>query len=177
MDESNLLENLKAGDLRAFEEILSKYERHIFNYLKRLTMNADDAEDLTQETFLKLYDKRASLIPEKGAKSWLFAVATNAAYDLFRKRKRGNEVFLEDGELETKPADSPYQYIEASADIASALASLKPVYRSVLTLFYKDGFTYEEIAEFLGMPLNTVKTHIRRGKEALKKSLPDYENG
>lgn len=176
MDERELVAKLKSGEFSAFEELLLKYERQIFNHAYRLTMNAGDAEDLTQETFLRLYDRRETLIPEKGAKNWLYAVAANAAYDLFRKRKRANEVSADDGdEPETNPAYSPYYRIERAEDIENALGALKPAYRSALILFYKEGFSYEEIAEFLGLPVNTVKTHIRRGKEALKSLLSDYE--
>lgn len=176
MEEHELLSKLNAGNFKAFEEILLKYEKKIFNYTYRLTSNTADAEDLVQETFLRLYDKRNTLAPEKGAKNWLYKVATNAAYDIFRKRKRAGEVFLEENdELETKPGDSPYYHIERIKDIESALACLRPEYRSALLLFYKEGFSYEEIAVLLDAPLNTVKTYIRRGKENLKKSLADYK--
>ncbi len=176
MDERKLLIKLKAGSFAAFEELLLKYEKQIFNHAYRLTSNAGDAEDLTQEAFLRLYDKRKTIDPEKGVKNWLYTVATNATYDLFRKRKRANELFMEEGEFETIATHSPYHNIERVKDIESALTELRPVYRSVLVLFYKEGFTYEEISELLGIPLNTVKTHIKRGKEALKKALPDYES-
>lgn len=175
MDERELVIKLKTGDLNSFEELLSKYERQIFNYSYRLTLKKADAEDLVQETFLRLYDKRKTLDPEQGVKNWLYTVATNAAYDIFRKRKRSNELPIgDDGEIETIEPSSPYHNIERAKDVESALERLKPQYRSALVLFYKEGFTYEEISVFLKVPLNTVKTYIRRGKEALKELLPDY---
>lgn len=175
MDERELIIKLKAGSFEAFEELLLKYEKQIFNYAYRIMSNAADAEDLTQEVFIRLYTKRKTIDLEKGIKNWLYAIATNAAYDIFRKKKHIKEVFLEEGdELETMPVDSPYYHIERAKDIESALEVLKPAHRTTLMLFYKEDFSYEEIAEFLKVPINTVKTYIRRGKEALKKALPDY---
>lgn len=175
MDERELVIKLKAGDFDAFEELLLKYERPIFNYAYRLTYKKADAEDLTQETFLRLYDKRKTLDPEKGAKNWLYTVATNIAYDLFRKRRRANELPLEGNEeAETIEDRGAYYHIERAKDIESALGRLKPKHRNALVLFYKESFTYEETAESMNIPVNTVKTYIRRGKEALKGLLSDY---
>jgi len=176
MDERELVIKLKAGDFEAFEELLLKYEKPIFNYAYRLTFKKADAEDLTQETFLRLYDKRKTLDPDKGAKNWLYTVATNIAFDLFRKRKRANELPIDDNEeFETIAVSSPYHNIERVKDIESALGKLKPKHRNALVLFYKEDFTYEEIGVFLEIPVNTVKTYIRRGKEALKELLLDYD--
>ncbi len=177
MDERELVTKLKAGDFDAFEELLLKYEKPIFNYAYRLTYKKADAEDLTQETFLRLYDKRKTLDPEKGAKNWLYAVATNIAYDLFRKRKRANELPLEGNEEAETIADrEAYHHIERAKDIEAAIDRLKPKYKSALVLFYKEDFSYEEIAASMEIPVNTVKTYIRRGKEALKELLPDYKD-
>ena len=86
------LERLKKGQTKAFEEILSFYEKAIFNHLYRLSQNRDDAADLTQETFIKLYKNRKSVDLDKKFSSWLYKIATNCFYDWLRKKKRKPEL-------------------------------------------------------------------------------------
>lgn len=161
----------------AFEELLSHYERPIFNYAYRMLGKREDAEDITQETFLKLYRHRRRLDPHQSIKAFIYKIATNTIYDLFRSRRQDRELFIIDNPetpFETISEETSYTTIEAAVDIATALEKISPMYRSILLLFYKEDFSYEEIAGFLDLPLNTVKTRIRRAKEALRKHLIHY---
>ncbi len=177
--EKDLAKMLRAGDLSAFEKLISIHENKIFNYLYRLVGSRADAEDLTQEVFIKLYKHKSRIDPEKNLKSWLYTVATNAANDWFRARKgySSYSLYSEEGSsLETIRSDPAYYYIERTIDIAAALEKLKPMYKTALLLFYKEGLNYTEISEVLRVPVNTVKTYLRRAKEALKQELgDDYE--
>lgn len=168
--DAELLKSAKSGDLAAFEKILWLYEKPIFNYIRRLVNQLEDAEDLTQKTFIKLYKSLKSVNPEKNFKSWLYKIATNTVYDWFRKQKRNSEILMENSEIqaETFAHEDAYYQIESLIDLEKALNEIKPAYKSILLLYYKNGLEYNEIAEILGVPINTVKTHLRRAKLELK---------
>jgi len=177
-EEQAMFDAAKHGSLGAFERVLSLYERPLFNYVLRLVRHRQDAEDVTQETFIKFYRHLASLDAEKNGKALLYKIATNTAYDWLRKKKSRRELFIVDDpnvHFETIDPRSPYHERQAKEDaevLERALGRIKPLHRSVLLLFYKQEFTYQEIAAILSLPLNTVKTALRRGKAALKNELP-----
>lgn len=173
--EAEIIQAALAGNPKAFDQLLGLYERKIFGYLYRLTNHPQDAEDLTQETFLKVYRALKTFDTKRKFSTWLYTVATNTAYDWLRKKQRRPELFIIDDEessFETIDPDSPYTTLAPKIDLGKALATIdKPIYRTVLLLFYRDGLSYQEIAEVLNCPLNTVKTYLRRAKQALRQAL------
>lgn len=175
LEEKTRLEKMIAGDNSAFEEILSIYEKPIFNHLLRLTKNRDDASDLMQETFFRLYNKRSQVNIADNFKNWLYKVATNIAYDYFRKKKREKLVSL-DGEetFETNEPELSYSTLEeeiSRIDLDQALGEISLSHRNILLLYYREGFSYEEISEILNLPINTTKTNLRRARQELGKFL------
>jgi len=172
--EKDILIRTKAGDLEAFECILSFYEKGIYNYCLRILKNSHNAKDVTQETFIKVYTHRKLIDPEKNIKTWIFTIATNTTFDFIRSKKRKNEISL-DTDNETILASKAYYPEEGLvSDVDKALGQINQEYKKVLLLFYQQGFQYQEISEILEMPINTVKTHISRGKEQLKEQLKNY---
>ncbi len=168
----------KKGDLAAFNQIIVAFQKAIFNHLYRLTGSKEDAADLTQDTFFKLFRKRALINPNKNFKAYLYKIATNTAYDWFDKKKRRNEVNMaEEGEVETIEQQTPYLRMEIgnSVDLETAIRKIKPIYQNVIFLYYQQGFSYEELAEILKIPLGTVKTLLYRSKKALSEKLKPYE--
>lgn len=170
------LEVARTGDLLAFERIMRAFEAQVFRYIMRMVSNQQDAEDLTQEVFIKLYKNLPQYQAERGFKTWLFTIATNTVYDfLRRKRNIGSRelTLLDDPESHFEPQDERATYIhtELSVDIERALEKIKPGYRAVLLLFYKEDLSCEEIGRLLKMPENTVKTQLRRAREAMKNFL------
>ncbi len=175
--ENSASEN-RNGAPSSFEALLSAYERPIFSYAYRLLGRREDAEDITQETFVRLWRYRRRLDLNKNVKAFIYKIATNAAYDLLRSRRRHAELLIIDDpetSFETIDPQTPYSSVEAHADITQALARIPVIYRSVLLFFYKEDFTYEQIAVLLSLPINTVKTRIRRAKAALREHLIDYD--
>lgn len=177
--EQELVEALTTGDIAAFEAILARYEQAIWNHLRRLTGSVDDATDLTQETFVKLYQKRHLVDPGGSFKNWLYRVATNTAYDAMRKKHHIIEVSIDDNDepSETIPPELAYSIAEEKIlfhDIEKALSNIAPHYRNILLLYYREGFGYEELSVLLDLPLNTVKTHLRRAKQSLREHLQNY---
>src|SRR5258708_23282215 len=166
--DKNILTRAREGDLKSFEYILSFYEKAVYNYCLKILRNSANAKDVTQETFIKVYIHRKQIDPEKNIKTWIFTIATNTAYDFLRSKKRKNEVSLDDKvgvEIETNPSASAYYREEGMvSDVEMALREINPEYKKAILLFYQQGFKYQEITEILQMPINTVKTHISRGK-------------
>lgn len=176
-EEKVLVAAAKKGNLVAFEKILFAYEKPIFSYVYRLVRQKEEAEDLTQETFIKLYQHIDAVDVDKNFRAWVYKIATNTVYDWLRKKQKRQELFIIDDpnvQYETIDTQTPYQdmqRVERAKDVESALEKVRPVYRAVLLLFYWQGFGYTEIAHVLSLPLNTVKTYLYRAKHALKQEL------
>lgn len=172
--DKDILIRARAGDLEAFEYILSFFEKSIYNYCLKILKNQAAAGDAAQDTFIKVYNHRKEIDPEKNIKTWIFTIATNTAYDFLRAKKRKNEISL-DAQAETiYDLQAYYPERGAVSDVEAALGRINPEYKKVLLLFYQQGFGYAEIAEIVGIPLNTVKTQLSRGKEQLKEILKEY---
>lgn len=172
--DENILVRARTGDLDAFEYILSFYEKAIYNYCLRILKNSQNAKDATQETFIKVYTHRKTIDPKKNIKTWIFTIATNTVYDFLRGKKRKREVSLDEENETISSFEAYYPKEGLVSDIDKALEQINPEYKQALLLFYQQGFEYKEIAEILEMPINTVKTHISRGKEQLKEKLKNY---
>ncbi len=174
----SVLDLAKAGDGPALNKIMMAFQKAIFNHLYRLTGSSADAADLTQDTFFKLYKKRHLIDPRQNFKAWLYTMATHTAYDWFDKIKRHPEIAIpEDDESETIVPITPYYRIDTatSLDMEMALKKIKPAYQTIIFLYYQQGFSYEEIAEIIKIPLGTVKTWLFRAKQDLAKELKDYQ--
>jgi RNA polymerase sigma-70 factor (ECF subfamily) len=169
----------RKGNLKSFEDLVFIFEKSIFGYLLYSTGRKEDAEDLTQEVFIKVYKNLKSLDPNLNFKAWLFKIASNTLIDWRRKRGEERELFLiddKDSNFETIDEDFSYLKIETAKDIADALDKIKPEYKVVLLLFYWQDFSYEEIASVLSLPLGTVKTNLRRAKLAIREILTGTKN-
>jgi RNA polymerase sigma-70 factor, ECF subfamily len=166
------------GDVFAFEKILSHYERPIFAYVYRLLGHREDSEDVTQQTFIKLYRSLGRVDPFGDFNSWIYKIATNSAYDWLRKRGRTHELYILEEAMANgwePPAsvdlNRDLEKIENAEVLSSAMGRIKPAYRSVIMLHYFQDFSYQEISHILTVPVNTVRTHLYRAKHALKEIL------
>ena len=173
--DENLIVAAKRGSLKAFDAMVSFYQAAIYNHLYRLLGNSDDALDLTQDTFIKVYKNRSKIDTDKNFRAWLYKIATNTAYDWLKKQKRlpKTQEIDEAAEFETNELSLSYYSIEQinNLDLENALKSLKSGHESVIRLYYQQGFSYVEISEILQIPLNTVKTNISRAKAELLKKI------
>lgn len=157
---------------------MERFQRPVFTLIARMVGDAMTAEDLAQETFLKAFRRLSTYDRERKFSSWLFKIAHNTAIDHLRRR-RLTTVSLEAGEeldadydpaLVDPEAETPEEAAQRS-DLARhlerALASLRPEYREILVLRYREGLAYNEIAEVMQVPLGTVKTHLHRARREL----------
>ncbi len=172
--DKEIIISLQKGDSSAFEYFLSFYEKLIFNYIFRIVKNREVAKDITQDTFIKVYNNTKFIDVNKNIKTWLFTIATNTTYDFLRSKKSKKEFSLDENIETIDEFDTYYTQGELISDVEKALEAIKLDYREVILLFYKYGFSYQEISEILALPINTIKTNIRRGKEQLKLILKDY---
>ena len=179
--ETRLLEMARAGSLPAFEELVSAYEKKIYNYCLRMTNSKEDAEDLTQEVFIKVYKSMKSFKGNCRLSTWVYRIAHNICIDRHRKINATRipptqAIDRENGqEMELASADpSPEEKVvtkEQQAFLVECINGLKPEYRSVIILRDIQHYSYEEIAGILDMPLGTVKSHISRARTALREAV------
>ncbi len=179
--DGDLMQRVCAGDDEAFAEIVSRYGDRVVGYLCRLTGNRSRAEDLAQETFLRLYEKRELYREQGRLAAFLYRMATRLCASEQRRLARRDlfgRIFLlphdDDG-----PATPQTDVLadEAQREVAAALASVPLEWRAPLVLFLVEGLSYQEIAEVLGCREGTVKSRLSRGRAALRKKLAGYFDG
>lgn len=165
------------GDNESLEILIKRYLKPIYGFAYRYVGNKQDAEDITQKIFIKVWRHLKKFNRNKSFKTWIFAVAKNTAIDFLKKKKTAP--FSEENkfiETLTDPAPLPQELLE-KADLAQMLSlaaeKLSPQYRKVLSLRYNDYFNFREIAESLGEPLNTVKSWHRRAMIALRNLMQE----
>ncbi|HXX39563.1 MAG TPA: sigma-70 family RNA polymerase sigma factor [bacterium] len=173
-------------ELARYEAIVQRYARHVYNVAYRMTGNEYDARDLSQEAFLRVYRALRRVEPDAPLESWLYRIVSNLYIDLLRKRPRGRVESIDApvdtprGELLREmpdPASSPEAIIEREqldGTIQRVLGTLSPDLRMVVVLSDVEGYSYEEIAMFLHVPLGTVKSRLHRARQILQQRLGPY---
>jgi len=167
MDE--LINGLKKKDPAAFKRVMELFKNKIFNYLRLMVNDDQTAEELTQDTFVKVYFKAAS-IRTSNLKAWIYAIATNLARSEFRKRKIKNLFSLSDV---NESHVSYFSNFEDEMMLEQMIASLPEKYRIPVVMKEINRFTFEEISNILDKPVGTVKTLVFRGKNQLKKNFSE----
>ena len=172
------------GEAALYTDLVERYRGRLINYLNRFLGNVQESEELSQEVFLRVYRALDRYNPRYRFSTWLFRVAKNAAIDLIRKRRLklvpiqrvGVDGQVKEREFESEERD-PYRTlrnVERRQAIGAAIDGLKEEYRELIQLRHFAEMTYEEIAEFKGMPLGTVKNKLFRGRRMQKARLADY---
>ncbi|TFG45851.1 MAG: sigma-70 family RNA polymerase sigma factor [Gemmatimonadales bacterium] len=186
LSDQDVVLEARAGRQSAYRELVRRYERPIFSLIYRMVRNREQAEDLSQETFVKALNAIESYRPEYKFSSWIFKIANNVSIDHLRRRE------LDTLSLDGSPHALTPEAIQASAlqlgdrqetaleeleakelggEIEAAIATLRPEYRSCILLRHVEGRPYEEIATMLDLPLGTVKTYIHRARGELRLAL------
>jgi RNA polymerase sigma-70 factor (ECF subfamily) len=168
VEDRDLIAKARRGDVEAFNLLVSRWERRIFNYLLRLLANREDALDVSQEVFLKAYQNLPKLDAVEKFAGWLFRIAHNEAFSLLR-RKRPETVLP--AELRPPEAGGRLLPLELSLAVESALKLLNDDQRDAVLLKIYQGFKFDEMAEILGCPVSTVKSRLYTALELLKTAL------
>jgi RNA polymerase sigma-70 factor, ECF subfamily len=171
ISDDDLIAATLAGRSEAFGTLVERYERAVYHLSYRTLRDVEDAKDATQEAFFKAYRALRTFRPGARFSTWIFTIAYRVCCDRLGRRKRFSDAELPDRadsaagpELLTEQSDEAHR-------LRAAIEALPEKYRTAITLFHLQGKAYEEIATVLGLPMGTVKTHLFRAKEQLRKAL------
>ncbi len=176
-DEKELLLLLKEGHERSFEEIYKLYSARLFGNIYKMVKEKSTAQEILQEVFVKLWNNRASIDPERSFRSYLFRIAENSVYDFFRKAAR-------DRKMQARliaAATEHYEHIEEmllrkenNRVLQNAIDSLSPQRQQVFRLCKLEGKTYEEVGQQLGISASTISDHIVKANKAIREYLFEH---
>jgi RNA polymerase sigma-70 factor (ECF subfamily) len=169
MDE-RLVSRLQRGDRKAFDLVLTQYERPIFNVAYRMIGDYDEAADVTQTAFLKAFERIGTFDPRYKFFNWLYRIAVNEAINQLDRRKRSREAHIEPPSPQPTPEEN-LDRTEASDLLERALLSMKLDHRIVIVLKHLLFLSYREIAAILDIEEKTVKSRLFTARQALKVEL------
>jgi RNA polymerase sigma-70 factor (ECF subfamily) len=172
VEDRDLIKLARRGEVDAFNALVSRWEKRVFNYLLKLLNRREDAQDVAQEVFLKAYQNLRRLEDADKFASWLFRIAHNEAYSLLRKSRPEDEFVIDPAGGDTLRRLYPS---ETALAVASALARLSADQREVVVLKVYQGFKFEEIADVLDEPVSTVKSRLYTAMDVLKDVLAPVE--
>jgi RNA polymerase sigma-70 factor, ECF subfamily len=167
---------------KGMQPLINQHLKSVYNYVYRIINDKNEAEDITQETFLKAWKSFKKFDPNKNFKTWLFTIARNTTFDYLRKRKNISFSRLDapEGEggsfSETIPdieplPDEMFERKELGKEVEKALSQIRQDFREIILLHYTEELTFDEISEVVGKPLNTVKSQHRRALSAIRKII------
>jgi RNA polymerase sigma-70 factor (ECF subfamily) len=184
--ETRLAKLSRSGDRRAFAELVELYKDKIYHLGYRMLNQKQEAEDVVQETFLRVYMNLERYDENQKFSTWIYRIATNLCIDRLRKKKPNYSIDAEMSDNEGTdwhailPSDEagPEEELilsETQHNIRNAIQSLPDKYRTVVVLRYLHDMSLQEISDVLEMPVTTVKTRVHRGREFLRKKLePEF---
>jgi RNA polymerase sigma-70 factor (ECF subfamily) len=168
-----LVKDCKLGNRQAMSKLVSKYQKPVFNAAYRLLGNADDAADITQTVFLKVFEHIDDYNPRFKFFSWVYRITINESLNQIKKQRQQEP--LADSEVSTW--QSPAQSLESKAlcdRVQMALKSLNEEYRTVVIMKHLSGFSYQQISEILQLPEKTVKSRLYTARQSMKKALSTH---
>ncbi len=187
MTQKELVRQSKAGNLDCFEELISVHQQKVYNMALRMLGNEQDALDISQEVFIKVYKSLSSFQETASFSTWVYRIATNSCLDFLRKNKERKkdlsldaQMVFEDGEvslqLEDQTADVEKSLLqkERMQVLYEAIDHLRDEHKKMIVLRELQGLSYQEIADITGMNLGTVKSKMNRARLALKNALEKY---
>lgn len=184
-DEWHLVEQLKKGDESAFKLIVESRKDLVYNTALGLLQNAEDAEDITQEVFIKVYESVHQFKGESAFSTWLYKIAVTKSLELIRSRKRKkrfafiSSLLGDNNELRHDPPDFHHPGVqldnrERASRLFKSISKLPDNQKIAFTLHKLEGIPYQEISEVMGLSVSAVESLIHRAKNNLRKDLEDY---
>ena len=183
------LQRAKEGDLKAFEEIYQLYHRRIYNAVYGMLGDADDAQDVTQDVFMRLHDALPTLRADEAFSTYLYRIALNLCRDRARRKKRVRFQSIDtpraDDDGDVEPMDFPDQgklpeetvnTDELQQRVREAVTTLSTDHKAVIVMHHFQGMEVNDIAGILGVPTGTVKSRLARGRDQLHRKLRSYLN-
>jgi RNA polymerase sigma-70 factor (ECF subfamily) len=182
-DERLLVDRARKGDIDAFDALVARYERQVYNLAYRMTGNYDDANDISSEAFVRVFNAIGRFRGDSAFSTWLYRIVTNAFLDERKRRRAHPTVSLED-EFEIE-GSALYRQVEDSAPgpparaeegearrlLHHAIQQLPDFQREIVTMYHVLDMSYEEISDITGTPIGTVKSRLNRARIALRDIL------
>ncbi|MCK4305450.1 MAG: sigma-70 family RNA polymerase sigma factor [Candidatus Eisenbacteria sp.] len=177
-----LVARVLAGDLDAYAGLVDRHSDLVYSIALRIVGNRADAEDVAQETFLNAFRALQSFKGQSKLSSWLYRIAVNRALAYLKGRRHTLSLDIDADDtheirsLAAPSRDHPDQTLiekEFRLRVIQAISMLPPHYRAVVTLYHLQDRSYKEVAEILGLPMGTVKTHLHRARAMLRRALSD----
>jgi RNA polymerase sigma-70 factor (ECF subfamily) len=179
LPDSALIHRTQGGKTDAFGELVTRYQQSVFNVCYRLLGNYGDAEDITQNTFIRAYQRLHTYDDQRPFGPWIRKIATNLCFNVFQKHPIDSVPFEERyHRTSLKNGNSPeekYNKIEKAERIHQAILGLPPKHRMIIELRHYQDLSYQEISETLNLPISDVKSYLFRGRKILAKRLKEYE--
>ena len=184
-EDKELAHRLKKGEIKAYSQLVAKYEGPLTNHIEKLSRTPAYSEDLLQEVFVKAYENIQSYNEDYAFSTWIYRIATNHTIDFLRKKKLDaisihDPIPSKEGQIEEREisdvqfaADLPIIQRQRSQILQLAIDQLPDKYRDVIQLRHMEELSYEEISDQLSLPLGTVKAHLFRAREMLYKQLKE----
>lgn len=173
LDDSELIERCRAGDLSAFEPLVEKYRQRVWRLAYQILRDREEAWDVAQEAFVRAYQALPRFRQAAAFSTWLYRITTNAALDLVRRRPAIPPVELTADHPARDDPEAEAQRREIHRRVHAALGHLPPEYRAAVVLRDLQGLEYVEVARILQVPIGTVRSRLSRGREALRAQLTD----
>ncbi len=177
VSELEIIRRISAGDTDAFRHIVERYQGPVFAMGLRFLRNREAAEDYGQEVFLRAFRSLHTYRGEARFYSWLMRVAYHMAIDASSGRRRDQSLGDIDLVDRSRTPEEQLLFRQTAASVREAMKELPPHHAVCLDLYFFFDLRYEEISTMTGFPLNTIKSHIRRAKSHLRKTLGDAANG
>jgi len=172
MDDPALVESLRSGDPQAPRLLIERYQGVVFGLCYRMMNHQQDAEDVTQETFIRALRAMAGFDATRPIRPWLLEIAANRCRTaLVRRGRRPILASVEPGEDRVDPRSGPADPDDLAGELERALKGLRPEYRLVFVLFHEQNLSYDEIARAVSRPVGTVKTWLHRARAQLADHL------
>jgi RNA polymerase sigma-70 factor (ECF subfamily) len=176
MQENYFIEQVKKGNTHAFKFIVANHQKLVVHIVGRIVLEHDEIEDVCQEVFIKVYQKIAEYKGESRFSTWIASIAYHQSLNYLRKKRRLNETSFDDEAsiLNITTTFTPEQIFEnreMKRYVKSLVESLPLAYRTVITLFYLEEFSYTEIVQITGIAEGTIKSHLFRARNLLKEKM------
>lgn len=189
VDEEILIQKASRGDSAAFETLVVTYEKGIYNLAFRLVGDREDAMDITQEVFLKAYQALSRFRGDSRFSTWIYRVCVNASLDHLRKKQKqpphslDEPLYLKESSVTREVADESENVEDSvetkfmSSDVLAILKEIDPAHRAIILLCDVRGYSYQEIADILGLSMGTVKSRLHRARNMVRRLLPTEHIG
>jgi len=173
LQDDMIIQKCLAGDKEAFSLLVDRYKKPVYVFVYRMVRQREEADDLAQETFIKAYENLWRYNPGYKFSTWLFQIAKNLCIDALRRRQPAAAAAAELAGQADPPVSPEREYLreETRREMEAAIDKLPPHQKACLILYHYNGLSYNETAERLGVPLQTVKNHLYRAREKLRQIL------